>query len=91
MIPELGNVALILALCLALVQSTLPIAGAILRVPFWVALARPAARGQFLFIAIAFGALITSLIRARSARSRSARPLVAGTSASAGGRGCSSR
>ena len=62
MIPELGNCALILALCLAIVQSALPITGAILNIPFWVSLARPAARGQFLCIALAFGALITSLV-----------------------------
>ena len=62
MIPELGNFALILALCLAIVQSALPIAGAILKIPFWISLARPAARGQFIFVALAFGALITSLI-----------------------------
>ena len=58
MIPELGHFALILALCLALVQSLLPLAGAWRRVPAWMAVARPAAAGQFVFLAIAFGALV---------------------------------
>jgi cytochrome c-type biogenesis protein CcmF len=62
MIPELGNFVLILALCLAIVQSALPITGVILKIPFWVSLARPAARAQFIFVALAFAALITSLI-----------------------------
>jgi cytochrome c-type biogenesis protein CcmF len=60
MIPELGHFALILALLLALVQGTLPIIGAAKRIPAWMALARPVARGQFLFVAIAFGCLAWS-------------------------------
>jgi cytochrome c-type biogenesis protein CcmF len=57
MIPELGQFALILAFCLALVQATLPLAGAALGKTEWMALARPAAAGQFVFVAIAFGVL----------------------------------
>src|SRR5438876_1591776 len=60
MIPELGHFALILALLLALLQGTLPIIGAARRVPVWMALARPVAQGQFLFVAIAFGCLAWS-------------------------------
>jgi len=57
MIPEIGQFALILAMCLALVQAVLPLAGASLGRSAWMALARPAAAGQFVFVAIAFGAL----------------------------------
>ena len=57
MIPEIGQFALVLALCLALVQATMPLIGAALGRPEWMALARPAAAGQFVFVAIAFGSL----------------------------------
>jgi cytochrome c-type biogenesis protein CcmF len=57
MIPEFGQLALALALCLALVQGTVPIIGAALGRADWMALARPAAAGQFVFVAFAFGAL----------------------------------
>ncbi|SFW15727.1 heme lyase CcmF/NrfE family subunit [Nitrosovibrio sp. Nv17] len=60
MIPELGNFALILALLLALIQGTLPIIGAARGIPSWIALARPAVQGQFVFIAIAFFCLAYS-------------------------------
>lgn len=57
MIPELGHFALVLALCLALVQAIVPLAGAHRRVPEWMAVAAPAARAQALFVVIAFGCL----------------------------------
>jgi len=60
LIPEVGQVALALALCLALVQSVLPIAGAARGDRAWMAVARPAAQGQFLLVAIAFGCLAWS-------------------------------
>jgi cytochrome c-type biogenesis protein CcmF len=60
MIPELGQFALILALALALVQGTLPLVGAARRNPGLMAVARPAAQGQFVFVAIAFGCLAWS-------------------------------
>jgi cytochrome c-type biogenesis protein CcmF len=60
MIPELGHFALILALAVALAQGTLPLAGAALRNPGLTALARPAARAQFLLIATAFACLAWS-------------------------------
>jgi cytochrome c-type biogenesis protein CcmF len=53
-IPELGQFALILGLCLALAQAALPLAGAHLGRSDWMALARPAAAGQFVFVALAF-------------------------------------
>ncbi len=62
MIPELGQVALILALSLALVQATLPIAGAALQRADWMALARPTAIGQFVFVGLAFGVLATAFL-----------------------------
>jgi len=62
MIPEFGQVALALALCLALVQATLPLLGAARGRADWMALARPAAAGQFVFVAIAFGALEYALL-----------------------------
>ena len=62
MIPELGQFALILALLLALVLGTLPLAGAARGIGAWMALARPVAFGQFLFIAFAFGCLIASFV-----------------------------
>ena len=62
MIPEIGLFALILALLTAVVQGVLPIAGASWGIPAWVALARPAAMTQLLFIAIAYGCLTSAFI-----------------------------
>jgi cytochrome c-type biogenesis protein CcmF len=62
MIPEIGQFALIIALSIAVVQSTLPLAGASLGVQRWVALGKPAALGQFLFVAIAYGCLTWAFI-----------------------------
>src|SRR5882672_11666155 len=57
MVPEIGHFSLILALTLALAQATFPIIGAARGVTEWMALARPAAQGQFVFVAIALGCL----------------------------------
>jgi len=57
MIPELGNFALILALCLAIIQAIFPLVGSLNRTPDWVALARPVTWGQFVFVSLSFGAL----------------------------------
>jgi cytochrome c-type biogenesis protein CcmF len=62
MIPELGQFALILALCLALAQSILPLIGAARGVESFMTLARPAAQGQFVFVTIAFGCLAYSFL-----------------------------
>jgi cytochrome c-type biogenesis protein CcmF len=62
MIPEIGQFALILALLLAVVQGTLPIAGAHRGIASWTALARPVAQGQFLFVAIAYACLAYSFV-----------------------------
>ena len=60
MIPELGQFFLILALCVALVQGTLPLAGAHYGQHGWMLLARPAAQVLFLLMACAFAALTWS-------------------------------
>jgi len=57
MIPEIGHMALILALCTALVQATLPVIGAHRGIASWIAVAKPAARAQLLFMALSFGCL----------------------------------
>jgi cytochrome c-type biogenesis protein CcmF len=61
-IPELGHFALILALLVALAQGILPLAGAAFDQPRLMALARPAARAQFLLVALAFGCLAASFV-----------------------------
>ena len=43
MLPELGQVALILALLVAVLQAVLPLAGAQRNKAAWMAVARPAA------------------------------------------------
>ncbi len=58
MIPEIGYFALIIALGIALVQSTLPLIGAARGIPSWTAVARPAARAQAVFILVAFACLM---------------------------------
>src|SRR6266481_3771597 len=62
MIPELGQFALIIALCIAFVQGVLPIVGAARGEVVWMNVARPAAQGQFVFVAIAFGCLAYSFV-----------------------------
>ena len=62
MIPELGQFALILALLLALVQGVLPLIGAARNQTHFIALARPAAQGQFVFVATAFACLAYSFL-----------------------------
>ncbi len=62
MIPEIGNFSLMLALCLALIQGILPILGAARGSQALMQLARPTAAGQFLFVSLAFGCLVTSFV-----------------------------
>jgi len=61
-IPEIGQLALALALCLALAQSSLGLAGAARGDRSWMVAVRPAAQGQFVFVAIAFGCLTYSFV-----------------------------
>ena len=58
MIVELGHFALVLALALALIQSSVPFWGAMQRDPRLLAVAPPAAITQFLLIGLAFAALV---------------------------------
>ena len=60
MIPEFGHYALILALCVALIQGVLPLLGAHFGRREWIVLARPSAQTTFLLLAIAFGTLAWS-------------------------------
>ena len=62
MIPEIGHFALILALAMALVQAAAPPLGARLGDSGLMALARPAAAAQFLFISAALGCLMHAFV-----------------------------
>jgi cytochrome c-type biogenesis protein CcmF len=62
MIPELGQLALSLALIVALVQGALPLAGAARGDAAWMGVARPAAHVQALLVAFAFGCLVQSFV-----------------------------
>ncbi|MFC0679222.1 heme lyase CcmF/NrfE family subunit [Lysobacter korlensis] len=57
MLPELGQVALVLALLLSVMQAVLPLAGAHRGIEPWMATARPAAYAQLGLVAFAFVAL----------------------------------
>ena len=57
MIPEIGQFALIVALSIAVIQTLVPMAGASLGVQRWIALAKPAALGQLLFVGISYACL----------------------------------
>jgi cytochrome c-type biogenesis protein CcmF len=63
MIPELGHLALIMALAVALLQGTLPLLGAARERRDWMALARPVAWLQALCVLAAFAALTASFVR----------------------------
>jgi cytochrome c-type biogenesis protein CcmF len=58
MTPELGQFALILALCLSLSQAFFGLMGAWRNRPVWMSVARPAVTGQFVFVATAFACLV---------------------------------
>jgi len=62
MTPELGQLALILALLLALAQSILPIIGAWRGNRALMAVARPAASGQAVFVTLAFVILVWAFL-----------------------------
>ncbi|GAB2492110.1 heme lyase CcmF/NrfE family subunit [Pseudoxanthomonas sangjuensis] len=63
MLPELGQVALILALLVALLQAVLPLAGAQRGRPAWMAVARPAAYAQLSCVLAAFAVLTAAFVR----------------------------
>ena len=63
MIPEIGHFALILALSLAICQGVLPLIGAHRNDAAMMAVARPAAVGQWVFIIFSFGCLTWSFVQ----------------------------
>ena len=63
MIGEIGNLALILALLVALLLCTLPMVGAATGNARLIAVADPAARAQFLLIVVAYACLTTAFIQ----------------------------
>ncbi len=56
-LPELGQIALILALLIAGLQSTLPLLGAHRGIDAWMAVARPAVFAQLALVALAYAIL----------------------------------
>jgi cytochrome c-type biogenesis protein CcmF len=60
--PEFGYYALILALCLALCQSIIPLWGAAQHRVAWMQLARSTAYGQVIFIGLAFFSLAYAFV-----------------------------
>jgi len=58
MIPEIGHFSLIVALSFAFVLATLPLIGVYKNNPAFIRLAKPAAFGQFAFMAFSFACLI---------------------------------
>jgi cytochrome c-type biogenesis protein CcmF len=82
MVAEVGHYALVLALALALIQGTLPIAGARLNDRVLMGIAEPVALVQFLFVAVSFAALTTLYVTSDFSvlnvyeNSHSAKPLI---------------
>ena len=62
MIPELGHLALILALCMAVLQAAIPMAGAGFNWPLWTAYNRPLVWGQLFFLLVSFVCLAMSFL-----------------------------
>jgi cytochrome c-type biogenesis protein CcmF len=62
MLPELGQIALILALLVAALQALLPLAGAQRGRSDWMAVARPAAYAQLLLVLAAFVVLTATFV-----------------------------
>ncbi|MDC7788673.1 heme lyase CcmF/NrfE family subunit [Rhodoplanes sp. TEM] len=82
MIPELGHYALVLALALALAQAIVPLVGVRTGDAALIAVAKPTALAQFLFVGLSFAALTASYVVSDfsvenvAANSHSAMPLV---------------
>lgn len=62
MIAELGHFALILAFCVAILQTVMPLVGAQRGWSAWMAVAEPAATTQFLLVAFSFAALTHAFV-----------------------------
>jgi len=82
MIIELGHFALVLAFVLALAQASLPLIGAARGSAALMAVARPAAMGQLVFLLLAFAALMYGFVTSDfsvqvvAANSHSAKPML---------------
>ena len=63
MIAELGHAALVVALCLAVVQSVVPMAGSFAGYRTWMRLGHSLAVGQFVFMALSFACLVTVFLQ----------------------------
>ena len=63
MLPELGQIALILALLVAALQALLPLAGAHRNKDAWMDVARPAAYAQLWLVMLAFIALTVAFVQ----------------------------
>ncbi len=61
--PEFGHVALIIALCLAVIQSSIPLLGSYVGIQRWMELAKSLAIGHFVFVAVAFVCLVTAFLQ----------------------------
>jgi len=62
MLPEVGNFALMLALCMALIQGIVPLLGLYEKRYTWIILARPACWAQLLFVMVAFAILTHAFV-----------------------------
>ena len=62
MIPELGHLALILALAMALLLASVPLIGAARGNELWMAYARPLAWAQFMFLVFSFICLVHAFL-----------------------------
>lgn len=62
-IPELGQLGLILALCIAAFLSIIPMFGAWKNDHAWMSLAQPAAWGQFIFMLFSFACLTWAFLQ----------------------------
>ncbi|MEZ0469809.1 heme lyase CcmF/NrfE family subunit [Luteimonas salinilitoris] len=62
MLPELGQITLLLALLAATLQTVLPLLGARRGIGSWMAVARPAAWAQLGLVALAFAALTYAFV-----------------------------
>ncbi len=62
MVPELGHFALILALCMAVVQGVVPLLGAWRGNRLWMLYSQPAALAQLLFVTFSFACLAQAFL-----------------------------
>ncbi|MEM7467712.1 MAG: heme lyase CcmF/NrfE family subunit [Pseudomonadota bacterium] len=63
MLPEIGHLALVLSLSVAVIQFGLPLAGYHFRYQNWLALAKPCAQLQFALLLLAFGVLTHAFVQ----------------------------